>query len=475
MPELDPWPLAPTDTVAFTADEENEQILLNVPAGVFAPVIHAHMEYVPADALGDAAYANIGTSGLDVAAGNHAHDLIYALLGHTHEKSAITDLSNLGWNNDTKVLTVGASAVDPWDHLTVAAFGKTDTAIVQITTANSASTAGLVFTKDADPRWGIMATGSGTDDRLDFWNESGDPVFTLTQSLHSIGVFNTVLHDWNANYCGIEGQNAAIMMPRGGAAGGGIYMLDNIYYSDAWRLAAAGDAAVLGVSSGYLYFLQAAPGTADAAATLINQFVISDEGYFRVGNIPSPTSVKFDVYTEYGNNWAMRVQNVGASHGYGYAYGLNIVAGAGSQDYNLYCVDYDGRLLFSVRGDGATNIAWLGGTGTRTVVADAYGALSAPASDSRLKTKVERITDALPIIHKLRGVRFNWDTTQERVRNHGDQREIGMIAQEVEAIAPELVFEDKQGFKGVHYERLAALLLEGFNELAAKVEALNAH
>lgn len=87
-------------------------------------------------------------------------------------------------------------------------------------------------------------------------------------------------------------------------------------------------------------------------------------------------------------------------------------------------------------------------------------------SDERLKQNVETIKDALEIINSFRGVYFN------RIDNN--EREIGVIAQEVVSKAPELVKSDKDGILSVAYGNMSALILQALNELTERVEALEA-
>ena len=54
------------------------------------------------------------------------------------------------------------------------------------------------------------------------------------------------------------------------------------------------------------------------------------------------------------------------------------------------------------------------------------------------------------------------------------QRQIGFIAQEVEDIVPEVVYEDSEGFRTLAYDRLTALLCQAVQELTMKVAALEA-
>jgi hypothetical protein len=94
------------------------------------------------------------------------------------------------------------------------------------------------------------------------------------------------------------------------------------------------------------------------------------------------------------------------------------------------------------------------------------GVVTAPnfvsSSDARLKSDVETIADALSLICALRGVRFTMD---------GD-RQIGVVAQEVEPILPEVVRADQAGQLSVAYGNITGLLIEAVKELTARVAAL---
>ena len=88
-------------------------------------------------------------------------------------------------------------------------------------------------------------------------------------------------------------------------------------------------------------------------------------------------------------------------------------------------------------------------------------------SDASLKTNIQTIPNALDDILKLRGVEFNW-------KKDGSLG-LGVIAQEVEAVYPQLVQTDKTtGLKSVEYGSLVAPIIEAVKELADKVVSLAA-
>lgn len=85
-------------------------------------------------------------------------------------------------------------------------------------------------------------------------------------------------------------------------------------------------------------------------------------------------------------------------------------------------------------------------------------------SDAKLKTDIHTINDALGIVGKLRGVSYKWLSNGES--------DIGVIAQEVETVVPEVVKETQDGIKTVDYGRLVGVLINAVNELKAEVEEL---
>lgn len=87
-------------------------------------------------------------------------------------------------------------------------------------------------------------------------------------------------------------------------------------------------------------------------------------------------------------------------------------------------------------------------------------------SDIRLKTDIEVISDALNKVCTLRGVTYT--------RIEGNERQTGVIAQEVQAVLPEAVKigEDVDQTLSVAYGNLVGLLIEAIKELKAEVDVL---
>jgi hypothetical protein len=80
-------------------------------------------------------------------------------------------------------------------------------------------------------------------------------------------------------------------------------------------------------------------------------------------------------------------------------------------------------------------------------------------SDIRTKSEVETITSALELVANLRGVRY--------LKN--GKRGIGVIAQEVDAVVPEVVSKDGE-YLSVAYGNLVGLLIEAIKELNSKLK-----
>lgn len=85
-------------------------------------------------------------------------------------------------------------------------------------------------------------------------------------------------------------------------------------------------------------------------------------------------------------------------------------------------------------------------------------------SDYRLKENIETLEASLYKVSKMRGVRF---TSKKDGRNC-----IGVIAQEIQPIVPEIVEEGDDGYLYVAYGNLIGLLINAINELKDRVEAL---
>ena len=103
-------------------------------------------------------------------------------------------------------------------------------------------------------------------------------------------------------------------------------------------------------------------------------------------------------------------------------------------------------------------------------------AYSSTVSDKRLKENIETIPNALDKVMQLRGVEFDWNKG-----NRKGQKDLGLIAQEVEKVLPEIVREKKMAFidnetyKTVDYDKVVGVLIEAIKEQQEEIELLKAN
>jgi hypothetical protein len=116
------------------------------------------------------------------------------------------------------------------------------------------------------------------------------------------------------------------------------------------------------------------------------------------------------------------------------------------------------------------------GTGALTVsgAITATGEVTAYYSDIALKKDIVEITDPIAKVMSLRGITFRPNATALAL-GVTDKEEVGVIAQEVETVLPQLVSESAfKGYKTVKYEKLTALLLEAVKAQQLQIDALTA-
>lgn len=80
-----------------------------------------------------------------------------------------------------------------------------------------------------------------------------------------------------------------------------------------------------------------------------------------------------------------------------------------------------------------------------------------------------RDDSVMSLVRRLRGVSFEWREDMPSGRSGPD---LGVIAQEVEQVFPELVTTDDSGFKLVNYVGLLAPVIEALKELDARISII---
>lgn len=111
---------------------------------------------------------------------------------------------------------------------------------------------------------------------------------------------------------------------------------------------------------------------------------------------------------------------------------------------------------------GSNNIT---GSGDITTTGDVTATNFVTTSDARLKSNITSITDALAKVTQLNGKQYTM---------YGQDNQIGLIAQEVEQVLPQMVHtrDDMMGTKAINYQNMVALLVEAVKELQTEIKGL---
>jgi hypothetical protein len=158
--------------------------------------------------------------------------------------------------------------------------------------------------------------------------------------------------------------------------------------------------------------------------------------------------------------------------------GIDVAADAISVDVSDFMTNgVNNRVLTATGADAMNaeaNMTFDGSTLAVTGAITATGDITAFfTSDRNLKQNIINIENSLDKVSKLNGVYYNW--TKEALEKHKhlvDEKEVGVIAQDVEAVLPELVATREDGTKAVRYERLCAVLIESIKELKKEIDTL---
>jgi len=115
-----------------------------------------------------------------------------------------------------------------------------------------------------------------------------------------------------------------------------------------------------------------------------------------------------------------------------------------------------------------------GGFDTRLLEIDGTLIMMAVAvpSDERYKRDIRPLESSLEKILHLQGVSYEWKTDEHGRRGFKEGRQIGLIAQEVEKVLPELVQADSKGYKALSYDKLVPVLVEAVKEHQEKISNL---
>src|SRR5210317_119413 len=111
------------------------------------------------------------------------------------------------------------------------------------------------------------------------------------------------------------------------------------------------------------------------------------------------------------------------------------------------------------------NTSGVGVTGDVNATGDVVAYYS---SDKRLKDNIIRIENPLEKVEKIGGYTFDWNDNQQTYTG----KDVGVIAQEIQEVLPELVTERDNGYLAVKYEKIVPLLIESIKELKQEVDEI---
>jgi len=95
--------------------------------------------------------------------------------------------------------------------------------------------------------------------------------------------------------------------------------------------------------------------------------------------------------------------------------------------------------------------------------------VAAESSDKRLKDNIKPIKNAIDKIEKIGGYEFDWNDKQELYEGH----DVGVIAQEIEKVLPEVVETRADGYKAVDYKKIIPLLIQAIKEQQKQIDELS--
>jgi hypothetical protein len=205
-----------------------------------------------------------------------------------------------------------------------------------------------------------------------------------------------------------------------------------------------------------------------------------------------PGGTTYSIYAiNQGLSWGsgIRIQAANANNGYfvmafvsGSQYG-SLQAGDTSAYRNISLNHQGGNVGIgttspSYKADisGSTRVLWALAVGniapsaTKGRIDAENDVVAFSTSDMRFKTNITPISNALEKITQIGGYEFDWIPNQEL---HGfEGHDVGVIAQEIEKVLPEVIKERNSGYKAVKYEKIVPLLIEAIKEQQKQIDEL---
>jgi hypothetical protein len=150
--------------------------------------------------------------------------------------------------------------------------------------------------------------------------------------------------------------------------------------------------------------------------------------------------------------------------GGGAASAVNLVTASASANYRVLLVDDAGLINEPIYVDNNDGLTFNPSTNFLNVKGDVIAYYT---SDQNLKDNITPIQDSLSKLDKINGYEFDW-----KPESGFEGHDVGVIAQEIGQILPEVVTTRDNGFQAVKYEKLTAFLISAIKDLKTEVENL---
>jgi hypothetical protein len=201
------------------------------------------------------------------------------------------------------------------------------------------------------------------------------------------------------------------------------------------------------------------------------------EGVFMNGNVGIGTKSPPYKLSVFGGDIAIQANNRIILYEHSDSRKSYIAYDSGNNRVKIIVDDYEALSLFDNSqyggsvGIGETDPSIIGDN-KLYVAGSAYSTVGWSASDERWKKNITQIEDSLDKVSQLQGVTYEWRVDEYPDQGFTEGKQIGLIAQDVEQVIPEIVHTNNDGYKSISYERLTAVLVEAIKELKAENEAL---
>ncbi len=187
-----------------------------------------------------------------------------------------------------------------------------------------------------------------------------------------------------------------------------------------------------------------------------------------VSPILDPDNVSQKGFVEFANNASSLATGTGVSNQIVKMSGTEVQIGSSSSAPKIRMNYVSGNFVTSGSISAAANLNISGNLRVAEDIRTSSGVTATAflySSDERLKKDITPLKNPQAVLSELRGVNFTW-------RDSG-RSDIGLIAQEVEKVVPEVVHTDGQtGMKSVEYGNLVAVLIEAMKEQQKQIDHL---